>query len=264
MKWLKRIFLGGLVLYTLALTFLYFSQEALIFQSTTLESNYRFHFDGYQFQEVNLTADDGASINALHFQVENPKGAIVYYHGNAGDLSRWGKIVLHLVDFGYEVIVMDYRGYGKSTGKRKSEEMYSDALLVYNYAKEAFREDSITVYGRSLGSTFATYVSANNNSKQLILETPFYSLRSVAQTKFLFSPVDFLLKYRFPTYDFIEQVKCPITFFHGTDDLIVPYENGKRLFEKAPNAKLVTIEEGGHNNLVEFEMYWEELNNLLE
>jgi fermentation-respiration switch protein FrsA (DUF1100 family) len=250
------------VIYLIIVCTLYFAQESLLFQDEKLEQNYSFNFQS-KFEEINLKTADGALLNGLHFKAENPKGIIVYFHGNAGDLSRWGLIAEQYLQFNQDVLIVDYRGYGKSRGKRSAKKMYSDANLVYDYAKGKFLENQISVYGRSLGCTFATYASANNSPKQLILETPFYSLQSIVSGRYPIFPNIGLLKYKFPTYEFINQVKCPITFFHGTDDFVVPYENGEKLFENSPNANLITIPSGGHNDLGEYPKYWNEIKKIL-
>lgn len=98
---------------------------------TTLESGYTYQFN-HQFEEINLETDDGAKLNAIHFKIENPKGVMSYYHGNASDLSRWGNIAEIFIEKQYDVLIMDYRTCGKSTGKLNEEAFYSDAYLFYD------------------------------------------------------------------------------------------------------------------------------------
>ncbi len=244
---------------------IYFLQEKLIFLPTQLPQEYQYSFSA-NFEEVFLETDDGARLNALHFHVKNPKGLILYFHGNAGDLSRWGEIALFFVDKGYDVLIMDYRTYGKSTGKLGEKPLYQDAQLWYEHAKKQYDESNIKVYGRSLGGTFATHVAAKNNPHQLILETPFYGLEEVAKERFPFLPVGSLLKYRFPTYSFINEVKCPITIIHGTEDSVVPFDSGKRLFESISSQKksFVAIKDGDHNDLINFQEYHKVIDKTLQ
>ncbi|WP_246454649.1 alpha/beta hydrolase [Hyunsoonleella aquatilis] len=235
---------------------MYFMQEKLLFLPTVLEQNYQFQFN-HNFEEINLEADDGASLNAIHFKVENPKGVLLYFHGNAGDLSRWGTVVEFFVAKGLDVLIMDYRTYGKSTGKLSEATFYSDAQLFYDYLKEDYKESDITVYGRSLGTGIATYVASKNAPKQLILETPYYSMAHVAKARYPILPVDSLLKYQFPTFEFIQNVECPIVMFHGTDDHVIPYESAEKLYDTSPKkrTKFITIKDANHNNLIDFEAY---------
>ena len=248
---------------TLMLTFI---QEKFIFLPTQLSNDYEYTFEG-DFEEFFLTHPDGAKLNALHFKSKNPKGVILYFHGNAGDLSRWGQIANRFVDFDYHVIVMDYRGYGKSTGERSESNLFEDAQLFYEYTAKLFPPEEIVLYGRSLGGSIATYLASENKSKKLILETPFYNLTDVAQNRFPFLPMKPILKYKLASNKYIQEVQAPIRVFHGTEDRVVAYDSGKRLFEVIPiaNKKMYTIEGGRHNDLSQFEEYWnaisEELTN---
>ncbi len=242
---------------------LYFFQEKLLFLPTTLEQDYQYQFD-YPFEELFLKIENDAIINALHFKVDNPKGVILYFHGNAGDLSRWGNITEYFSKMQYDVLVMDYRTYGKSTGKLSEQAFYNDAQYCYDYLLKQYSENQITLYGRSLGTGIASYVASENNPKQLILETPYYSVLDVAKQRFPMFPVKQLLRYHFPTFKVLPKTNCPITIIHGTDDNLVPYSSGKKLSELGlDNLKFITVESGGHNNLIEFEDYHKTIKGLL-
>ena len=261
---LKKILLTLLGIYIMITASLYLLQEKLLFLPTTLEQDYHFSFNN-EFEELFLKTEDDAIINAIHFKVENPKGVILYFHGNAGDLQRWGTIAEYFVDKSYDVLVMDYRTYGKSTGKLSEEALYNDAQLCYNYLRDHCAEDQITVYGRSLGTGIASYIAAKNNPKQLILETPYYSITDVAEHRFPFLPVKRLLKYKLPSYDFLQSVRCAITMIHGTNDMVVPLSSAEKLVEAAPknNTEFVIIENGSHNDLITFERYHDTIKKLL-
>ncbi len=262
---LSRILLGLLTLYTVIAGTLYFLQEQFIFRPSKLPQSHAYSFD-YQFEEVFIETAPEAMINALHFTVERPKGIILYFHGNAGNLSRWGKITTFFVDHGYDVFVMDYRGYGKSTGERDEEALYSDSRQCYNYLLQRYSEDDIIVYGRSLGSAMATKMAAEFNPKALVLESPFYSLVDVAKSRFPMFPVEKLLKYQLPNYKYIKKVNCPITIYHGTNDFVVPFNSGERLYKASDEKKseFIIIEGGGHNNLNEYSSYTDHIKGLLE
>ncbi len=255
----KKAFIIVFVLlniYGLLCGVIYFFQENLIFLPTILSQEHSFEME-FPFEEITLNSSDGAKLNGLHFKVENSKGVILYYHGNAGNLQQWGRLTAFFMEMDYSVIVMDYRGYGKSSGKKSMEKLYADAQLWYDYTEEHYPKNEITVYGRSLGTTFATYVASQNHAKNLVLESPFYSMEELAKSKFPILPIKLLLHYKFPTYQYINQVNCPITFYHGTKDEVVDYQQGKRLFNsiEKENKTLVTIPKGGHNDLVSFKEY---------
>lgn len=243
---------------------LYFLQEKLLFLPTVLAQDYQFEF-AYPFEEVFLNPAENVSINAIHFKAERPKGVILYFHGNAGDLSRWGNMAEPFVAKNYDVFMMDYRTYGKSMGKLSEQAFYDDAQYCYDYLLKQYTESDIVIYGRSLGTGISTFLASSNKPKQLILETPYYSILDVAKHRFPIFPVSTLLKYQFPSNEFIVDVNCTITIFHGTDDVVVPYTSAEKLKVVAPknNIMFITIEGGGHNNLIEFEDYRNAINNIL-
>lgn len=254
---LKRFIFAALIFYVMITALLAFFQERFIFLPTQLPQEYAYSFTT-PFEELFLETGDGARLNALHFKAENPKGIILYFHGNAGDLSRWGEITQDFTKHNYDLLVMDYRTYGKSTGKLSEENLYTDAQLFYDYVKESFRESEIILYGRSLGSAFATRLAAENNPNLLILESPFYNLKTVAKNRFPIVPVDLLIRYHFENNKYIQEVDSKTIIFHGTSDNVVPFKSGKMLYEKASpkNGKhFVEVAGGGHNDLAMFETY---------
>ena len=259
----KKFFIIAFILvniYGLLCGVIYFFQENLIFMPSVLSQEHVFEMKN-SFEEVNLESSDGAKLNGLHFKKENPKGVILYFHGNAGDLQGWGQLTEYFVDLDFDVIIMDYRGYGKSTGEISMENLYKDTDLWYNYTKQFYKESDITVYGRSLGTTFATYLAAQHLPRKLILEAPFYSMEAIAKSRFSFLPIKYLLDYKFPTYQYIDEVTCPITIYHGTKDKVISYDQGKKLFDSftIDSKKLITIPDGGHNNLISFMEYSESI-----
>ena len=262
---LKKTLVTLLFLYVLLLIGFYFFQEKVIFQSKKLNKNYAFDFP-HKFEEVNLNATDSALINALHFKVENPKGILLYFHGNKGNLKRWGTIVLPYTNYNYDVFVIDYRGYGKSNGMRSEKMMYDDSQVAYEYLKKRFNENKIVVYGRSIGATFATFVAAQNNPKHLVLEAPFYSLISTMRSQFWPVPYDLLLKYKFQSFELIPKVTAPTIIFHGDKDSLIPIEFGKKLYEASNTeiAEFIILKDGTHHNLTTFESYKEKLETILD
>ncbi|PTM11529.1 MAG: alpha/beta hydrolase [Bacteroidetes bacterium] len=261
---LRRFLTFAFILYVMINTSLYLLQDKILFRPTVLDQEYQFEFAN-KFEEVFLKTDEAAIINAIHFKVENPKGVILYFHGNQGDLQRWGKITEYFVDKDYDVFVMDYRTYGKSIGTLNENVLYSDADYMYNHIKKQYKESEIIVYGRSLGTTFATFVASKHNPKQLILETPYYSMIDVAQNRFPLIPVKQFMNYEFPTFSFIDDVDCNIIILHGTSDKIVPFLSGQKLFQVAPkpSTKFISIDGASHNNLINFEAYHREIDAIL-
>jgi len=261
---LKKVLSVLLILYVMIGASLYFLQEKIMFFPTVLEQDYSFEFN-HPFEELFLKPTEDVSINALHFKAENPKGVILYFHGNAGDLSRWGTIAEYFVAKDYDVLIMDYRTYGKSTGKLSEQAFYDDAQFCYDYLLKQYSETDITIYGRSLGTGISTFLASKNKPNQLILETPYFSILDVAQHRFPIFPLSALLKYKFPSNEYIINVNCPITIFHGTNDSVVPYTSGEKLKAVAPKdtTRFITIEGGNHNDLIEFDTYKKGINAIL-
>jgi len=265
LKRLKIVLLVLLGVYVLSGVGLYFIQERFIFMDEYLPDDFQFAFTN-PFEEVRLNADDGALLHGLHFTHDSPKGLILYYHGNAKSLKRWGNVVQYHYKLGYDVLIMDYRGYGKSKGKRSQQSMLSDAALWYKHAAKSYAEDQITVYGRSLGTGLASYVSSQHQPLRLILETPYHDFQSLAQRYYPIFPVGIALRFNFKSHEYIKGVKCPIYIYHGTEDEVVPYAHGYRLYREIPagQAEMVTIPGGEHKNLVEFEQFRKALEKVLE
>jgi pimeloyl-ACP methyl ester carboxylesterase len=262
---IKRIIASISFLLIIGLVFFYFFQEKFIFINwKKLDRNYQYTFPN-KFEEVFIKTDINNEINALHFKLPNPKGVVLFCHGNKGNLTRWGNRVAYFLEYNYEVLVFDYRNYGKSTGDYNEEEMYNDALSTYKHLQKDFKEENIVVYGFSLGGTFATRIASQNNPKELVLEAPFYNLKKALQCYSKIAPT-FLLKYHFRTDNDIIKVTAPITVFHGNNDSTTSYKGSKKLLELNSSTKNnhIEIDGGTHHNIREFPIYKEKLKEILE
>ncbi|KGL58805.1 alpha/beta hydrolase-family protein [Polaribacter sp. Hel1_85] len=249
----------------IGLVFFYFFQDKFIFINwKKLDRSYQYSFSN-KFKEIFIKTDGDNEINALHFKLPNPKGVILFCHGNKGNLTRWGNRVDYFLEYNYEVLVFDYRNYGKSTGDFNEEKMYNDALSTYNSLKKDFKEENIVVYGFSLGATFATKIASKNKPKELILEAPFYNLKKAFQCYSRIAPT-FLLKYQFKTNNDIPKVTAPITVFHGSEDKTTSFIGSKKLLKLNTSTKNqhIEIDGGTHHNLREFAIYKEKLQEILE
>ncbi len=229
-----------------------------------LDKDFEYDFSS-SFREHFIEMEDGAMINALHFERDNSKGLILYFHGNAGSLRRWGEVVEPFVELGFEVLIVDYRGYGKSRGKRTYQKMLSDADKLYAFALELTDEKNLILYGRSLGSSFASHLAGKNNPSKLILETPFFSLGDIAKRVVPFFPQNYLLRFNFKNYESLKDAECSIYIFHGTDDNVVPIESGEKLYKtlNSDQASFIVVQGGEHNNLAEFQEYQREIRKVL-
>ena len=246
-------------------------QEKVVFLPVILPHDHTYDFEN-DFEEYLWDTPFDGKINVLHFRIENPKGVIAYFHGNADNLHRWGKIAVDFTKFGYDVLVMDYRGYGKSSGPRNEEYLYSDAQFFYDFAKENYGENKIIVYGRSLGGAFATKIAGENQPKMVILESTFYNLQDIVNRWLPGKVTDKVspkMTYHFLSNQNILKVKVPLYHFHGTKDSVVPLKSGKKLFEvfekehpKIPK-KFIEIKGGTHEDLIKYDEFIEEMKKIL-
>ncbi|MDQ0476389.1 alpha/beta hydrolase [Chryseobacterium sp. MDT2-18] len=245
--------------------FIYFFQHKFFFQPEKLPPDFKFAYDNLKAEEKTVEPEPGAKINYLHFQVDSPKGVVLYLKGNTKSIKGWGKFAIDFTRLGYEVIMMDYRGFGKSTGKRTVEAMKRDSQFIYNIAKQQFSEDKIVVYGRSLGSGFAARLASKNNPRLLILTSPLYSLLRTIHRYLPFMPAKPFLRYNIPTFQYLKNVRCPIKIIHGSDDRLVPLRTAVDLSEINPErTRLYVILGAGHINIHQFEEYHRVMEEIFE
>jgi pimeloyl-ACP methyl ester carboxylesterase len=160
--------------------------------------------------------------------------------------------------------MVDYRGFGKSTGRRTQKHIKRDMQVVYDKIKEKVSEKYIILYGRSLGSGFATKLASMNNPRMLILDAPYYSLSKVAKKFIPFMPLSLLIKFPMPTYKWLKYVNCPIHIIHGTDDRLIPYKTSVKLSKIKPQTTtLHSVIGGGHKDLNTFESYHKMLTDIV-
>ncbi len=252
------------ILYILVCLVMYLLQEKFIFFPTKLSPNYTFsQFNN--IQEMYYQVEEAVKIHALLFNVENPKGIVLYFHGNARGVDDWGYAAADLTKHGYNVLMPDYRGYGKSQGTVTELNMYKDAEYVFKDLLKTYKAEDIIVYGRSMGSGVSCELVSKYNVRQLILETPYLSVLQVAKDTMPFLPISKLIKYQFRNDLKIGKIESPIHIFHGTKDELIPYYHAVELakYSKQQN-NFTTIEGGTHNNLPEFTQFQEVLQQILE
>ena len=256
-----KIFLLLFAGYFILTTVLYLFQDRVIFQADKLAADYQFEFE-QEFTEVTITPRIGYHINSLIFSINNAKlkGTVIYFHGNADNMQRWGAYAEDFTSLGYAVLMIDYSGYGKTQGEPSEEKLFQDAEDTWTWAQHHLPSKEFVIYGRSLGTAVASQLAVKHQPKQLILETPFYELIQT-HLKFLFP---FGIKYQFANYKYLPEVKCPILIIHGTKDRIVSYKSAIKLKPLLkPDDAFITIEEGGHKDLRNFEAYHEVLAKVL-
>ena len=251
------------LVYFLAGILLFFIQDLILFHPKALPSDYKFPFS-QPFTEHILDRGE-RKIHFIRFQTDTQrKGIVLYFHGNRRNIERYAGYTNLFTENGYEVWMMDYPGFGKSTGKRSEENIYNDASLLYSLAMKEAQPTSIIIYGKSIGTGVASYLAANKACRQLILETPYYSIDALAKHYFPVYPVNPMSKYSFPVHQYLKKVKSPITIIHGTEDEVIPYKQSRKLKMEKVNINLVTINEGRHNDLADYPLFRKTINELLQ
>ncbi|MBT8277533.1 MAG: lysophospholipase [Bacteroidia bacterium] len=265
MPYWVQVLLFILAIYIVVSVALYYLQDYLLFKPEKLPEDFQFYYDNQETMEYNMETRDGAVINAVRFLPKGEsKGVILYLKGNSKSIKGWGKFAVDFTRHDFNVVMVDYRGFGKSTGRRSQKAIKRDLQEVYNKLKEQTTEDRIILYGRSLGSGFAAKLASMNNPKMLILDAPYYSLTKVTARYMPFMPLSLLMKYPLPTYKWLKYVQCPIHIIHGTDDKLIPYKSSVKLSQVNPKlTRLHTIIGGGHKNLNNFESYHKILGEII-
>ena len=242
---------------------MYIFQHFFFFRPEVLPSHFKYEYP-FDFEEINFEMEDGGKINAIYFKVPNSRGVIYYCKGNSKSIKGWGKFAKDFVSNGYDFFMMDYRGFGKSRGKRTEQKLFSDAQHLYKWLTKKYEEKEIVIYGRSLGSGIAARVASWNHPKMLILDAPYYSfLETIRRFGFLL-PLKWILRYQIRTDQFFKAIESPVYIFHGDKDWLIPIRHSKKLKALRPNlVNLFTIKGGGHNNLPDFPEYHEHLYDIL-
>ena len=263
MQALLILVIAALVIYaSLSIGYIFF-QEKFLFRSKKLPRDFQ-HPCLLPHEELFLPTADGETINALWVQSKQRKGIVIYYHGNMLHLTNYLPYIHKFTDEGYDVLISDYRSFGKSTGTLTEENFYSDSLMIFDWVMKKFPDVPLIVYGRSMGTAAACYVASQRHCRHMILEAPFFSLHDLSWFYGLVVPKKVRLKFSFRNNEFLPQVKSPVTIFHGTKDSIVSYKSGKKLLAFLKEGdQFITIEGGGHNNLEQFELYHTELEKVL-
>ncbi|HLF44944.1 MAG TPA: alpha/beta hydrolase [Chitinophagaceae bacterium] len=262
LKWIKI----AALIYVLGAIALYFLQDAILFRPKSLKSTYKYDFPE-KHEDINIPVNDNSNLNIIRFFSTDTitKGAVLYFHGNKKNIAWYAKYPPFFTRHGYEVWMIDYPGFGKSTGRFTEENLYNWAGYLYKYVNSKFSSEHIIIYGKSMGTGIASQLASKQACKSLILETPYYNFPSILKTYLPFYPINRMIKYEFPTHRYLLHTHVPVTIFQGTADRIVTYSNAERLkvFLK-PGDEFISIEGGSHNDLFKFKQTISKLDSLLK
>ncbi len=256
------IFFG--LIYILILSYIYFNQTEMIFNASKLSKDYKFQFEG-NYEEINILSFDNVKLNGLLFKVKNSKGLVFYLHGNSGALDSWGNVAAVYNNLGYDIFILDYRGYGKSDGVIENEEQfYKDVLFSYKKLISIYKEERVIIIGYSIGTGSAAYLASVSNPKFLVLQATYFNFLEYSGVRVPFVP-SFLKKFKFETNKFIPKIKSPIFIFHGDKDNVIPLNNSEKLSKiLKPTDFFYVLKNQDHIGMNENEQYLLELKKVLE
>ena len=254
--------LGLFALYAAGMAWLWLRQERLMFFPEPLPPEARLERDA-DVHELSIQVD-GARLSALHLRLPNPRGLVFFLHGNAGNLASWFVAAERYRAANYDLFMLDYRGYGKSTGHIESEaQLRADVRAAWDQVAPAYKDKPVVVYGRSLGTALAAGLSAQLSQSgqppaMTVLVSPYRSMAALQAHHYPFIPKA-LLRYPLRTEGAVGQVRGPLVLFHGLLDQVIPHQHSDALVEAArqggAQARVVKIEGAGHNDLQKFESY---------
>lgn len=267
------------MVYAIAGLLLYYLQEKILFHPKPLAEDHLFQFSD-SFREVSIPYTRESILHIVQFPVPDSisvnddrdsaalkgrsKGVVLYFHGNRDNIERYAPDARHFTRNGYEAWMIEYPGFGKSTGKLTEQELYQQALVFYKLARARYAPGEIVIYGRSLGTGIASQLAAVRDCRALILEAPFFSLPSVVGYYAPVYPVNRIIRYKFPVHEHLKDVTAPILIMHGDKDKTIPLANSKRLKPILKTGDQFIIFEGAsHNDLREYPLFHEKINGIL-
>jgi fermentation-respiration switch protein FrsA (DUF1100 family) len=204
---------------------------------------------GLRFEDVTLVTSDGLNINGWYVPAPEARGTLLFFHGNAGNISHRLDSIEIFHYLGFSVFIVDYRGYGKSEGRCSIPGITEDALAAWKYLTDERRipPDNIVVFGRSVGGAAAMQLMRHIKPRALILESTFSSLPEMVRVPFLVPVARFVIGDVFNSAEIASELTVPTLCFHSPDDGIVPYRLGRRLYESVAGDKAFVELTGGHN-----------------
>jgi fermentation-respiration switch protein FrsA (DUF1100 family) len=203
---------------------------------------------GLAYEDVTLEASDGISVHGWFVPGESER-VLLYFHGNAGNISHRLYSIREWHELGLTVFIIDYRGYGQSEGKPTEKGLYRDGEAAWQYltGERGIPAEDIIVFGRSLGGSIASWLAARDEPAALIVESSFTSVPDIGQDAYPWLPVRWLSRFKHATRDHVANVNSPVLIVHSRDDEIIPFHHGEAIFEAANEPKTFLEIRGGHN-----------------
>ena len=236
-----------------ALAALWFGQERLLFAPMVLPADHRFEL-GADVHETWIDVP-GARLNALHLRLPAPTGVVFFLHGNAGNLQSWFVNADFYRRANFDLFMIDYRGYGKSSRRIESEaQLHADVRTAWDAVAQRYAGKKRVIYGRSLGTGLAAALAAELQPELTVLVSPFENMQAVTADHYPGVPAA-VLRYPLRTDEALARIKTPVLLVHGDADTLIAPVHSDRLLKRAPHAELLRVPGAGHNDLQQFEVY---------
>jgi len=260
------ILIGVIVAYSILLFLAFLFQDKMVYVPTRELYHTPKSID-LDFNDIRLITADGVNLSAWYIPATNARGALLFCHGNAGNISHRLDSIRIFHELGLDVLIFDYRGYGQSEGSPSERGTYLDAQTAWDYLVKVRKKfpHKIILFGRSLGGAVATEMALRNNAGALIVESGFTSVPDLGTRYFPFFPVRLISRFEYSTINKVDKIDVPKLFIHSQDDEIIPYRHGKALYEKAVQPKEFLEIQGDHNEgfLLSGKRYIEGLDNFI-
>lgn len=233
----------------LVLVFL-FQSHLVFFPGTGREAVLTPQSYGMRFEPLQIRTADGETLDAWWVPAEDARGVVLFFHGNAGNISHRLDYLQMFHRLRYSTLIVDYRGYGRSTGTPSEAGTYRDAEAAWDYLRHArlAQPRDVVIAGESLGGAVATWLAAKVGPRAVVLFSTFTSVNDLGAQVYWFLPVRLLSRIGYDNRENLKRIRAPVFIAHSRDDDIVPYAHGKRLFEAAGEPKAFLEMRGGHND----------------
>jgi len=249
MPWNLLIFIA--IAYAAIVTVLFLFQSRLVyFPNIDRELSVTPQAYGLDFESVNLPTEDGETLHAWWVPAKDARGTILFFHGNAGNISHRIDYLRMFRKLGYATLIFDYRGYGNSTGSPSEAGTDRDAAAAWRWLTQTrgLRPEEIVYAGESLGAAVASGLAVRHPPRALVLLSTFTSVPDLGAKIYPFIPVRLISRYSYDNRAHVRQIKVPVLVAHSRDDDIVPFAHGRRVFEAANEPKQFLEMSGGHND----------------
>lgn len=251
---LSRILVAGLAVYAGLSLYLYLFQANYIYfpdlPSREVEASPK--DVGLPFEPLKIRTEDGETLDGWFVPAPAGKEVLLYLHGNGGNIGHRIDVIRTFHSLGLGVLIFDYRGYGRSTGKPSEEGTYRDALAAWNHLTQERRipPEHIVLFGESLGGSIAAWLAERHPPRALVLYAAFTSVPDMAKTLYPFLPTGLIARYRYDTRAALAKGHSPLLILHSTEDEIIPYSHALELFAIAPEPRKLVSLRGGHNDAI--------------